>query len=74
MRIRIISDGTTHEGENAADVVTSMKNASPMNRAMAIEEYMPRVRAWSGEASVQTDSPEAFVESLRLAGLITMLD
>ena len=74
MRIKVVSDESEHEGADARGIVTSMKNSSPMNRSMSVEEYMPKVREWSGETSIQTTSAEVFLQSLQRIGLIEILD
>ncbi len=70
MRIKILSDGKEHEGKDAREVVAAMKNSSPFNRELAVEAYMPKVKEWSGETTIDTSSPEAFLESLKRLGMI----
>lgn len=74
MRIKVVSDESEHEGSDARAVVASMKNSSPMNRNLSVEEYMPKVREWSGETSIQTASADVFLQSLQQIGLIEILD
>lgn len=74
MKIEVVSDGSVHEGPTATAVVTSMKNSSPMNRAVSLNDYMPKVKEWSGETTIQTESAEAFLDSLVRLGLVKYVD
>jgi hypothetical protein len=74
MTIKVLSDGAVLEGKNATEVITAMKNSSPFNRSMSLTEYLPKVREWSGETSIDVSSPDAFLESLRRLGLIEVLN
>ena len=74
MQIKVLSDDKTYEGKDAAAVLTAMKDSSPFNRALTLEQYMPKVREWSGIQKLDTTSPEAFLESLAKAGMIEIQD
>ena len=64
------SDNKVYEGKDVAAIVLAMKNSSPFNRDLSVQQYMPKVREWSGETTIQTSSAEAFIESLSRLGLV----
>lgn len=73
MKIKIISDNSIYEGKDEAELVKLMKTSRFQGDDLSVDEYMKKVRQWSGDEKIPINSPVNFIKYLKTAGYLEFI-